>query len=175
MIRTLIFVGTLFVTACASIATVNVDNPVVVGAGMKAPAFTVEQLNGIRFTLDDRPTIIWFFAPWCSYIGQAYPDMGRDCDSAATRLRRGYQTYGDQFRWIGLSVVFAVTTKSVGGYRIKHEIPFAFAIDRGGDIYADYGVRYSPTVIIVDNGNIVFRAKANLERLDEKIRELATN
>ncbi len=175
MIRTLIFLGTMLVTACASNTTVNVDEPVVVGAEMKAPAFTVEQLNGIRFTLDGRPTIIWFFAPWCSYIGQAYPDMGRDCDNAATRLRREYQTYGDQFQWIGLSAHYAVTTESVGGYRIKHEIPFAFAIDRGGDIYANYGVRYSPTVIIVDNGNIVFRAKANLERLDEKIRELATN
>ena len=175
MIRGLIFLGTILVIACSSNATVNVDGPAVTGTGMKAPAFTVEQLNGNRFTLDDRPTIIWFFAPWCSYIGKAYPDMGRDCDNAATQLRRGYQTYGDQFRWIGLSVVFAVTTRGVGSYRIKHEIPFAFAIDRGGDIYADYGVRYSPTVIIVDNGIIVFRAKGNLERLDEKIRELATN
>ena len=175
MIRIPIFLGTLLITACASVATLKVDDPVVVEVGMEAPAFTVEQLNGIPFTLDDQPTIIWFFAPWCSYIGQAYPDMGRDCDNAATRLRRGYQTYGDQFRWIGLSVVFAVTTKSVVGYRIKHEIPFAFAIDRGGDIYADYGVRYSPTVVIVDNGIIVFRAKANLEGLDEKIGELATN
>ena len=175
MIRTLTFLGNLLVTACTSVAAVNVGDPVVVGVGMKAPAFTVEQLNGIRFSLDDRPTIIWFFAPWCSYIGQAYPDMGRDCDNAATRLKRGHHTYGDQFQWIGLSVHFAVTTKSVGGYRIEHEIPFALAIDRGGDIYANYGVRYSPTVIIVDNGSIVFRAKANLERLDEKITELATN
>ncbi len=175
MIRALIFLGTILVTACASNATVNVDGPVVVGAGMKAPAFTVEQLNGIRFTLDDRPTIIWFFAPWCSYIAQAYPDMGRDCDNAAARLRREYQTYGDHFQWIGLSVVSAATTKGVGAYRMKHDIPFAFAIDRGGDIYADYGVRYSPTVIIVDNGNVVFRAKAKLEKLEEKIRELAAN
>ena len=175
MIRTLIFLGALLVTTCTSVATVNIDDPAVAGVGMKAPTLTIEQLNGIRFTLDDRRTIIWFFAPWCSYIAKAYPDMGRDCDNAATRLRRGYQTYGDKFRWLGLSVDYAVTTKSVGDYRIKHQIPFAFAIDRGGDIYAYYGVRYSPTVIIVDKGIIVFRAKANLERLDEKIRELATN
>jgi hypothetical protein len=58
MIRTLTFLGSLLVTACTSVATVNVGDPVVVGVGMKAPAFTVEQLNGIRFSLDDRPTII---------------------------------------------------------------------------------------------------------------------
>lgn len=141
--------------------------------GVKAPGFTVEQLNEVPFTLDDTPTVIWFFASWCSYMGQVYPDMGRDCDNAATRLKSAHRDYGDQFRWIGISFASAVTRKDVGTYRMKHEIPFALAIDKGRDVWANYGVRYAPTVIIVNNGKVVYRAQATLEDLEVTIDALA--
>lgn len=173
MIRPFLLLGILLTVACASTPAVTAQEPTVVGPGMRAPEFTVEQLNGVSFTLDDRPTVMWFFTPWCNYMGQVYPNMARDCDDAAARLKRAYETHGDQFRWIGLSIVSGASPKNVGAYRMKHEIPFAFAIDKSGDVFADYGVRHSPTVIIVDSSRVVYRAKASLDQLEEKLDALS--
>ena len=138
-------------------------------AGMAAPAFSITQLNDVPFTLDGKPTIIWFFSSWCSYMSQMYSEMGHNCDNAASRLKNVYHDYGDQFRWIGISFASAVTRKDVGSYRMKYKIPFALAIDSTRKVWADYGVRYTPTVIIVSKGTVVYRAQGTLEKLEETI------
>jgi len=161
----------LLLGAAASTATAE-NLPVTIVPGMTAIEFSVEQLNEVVFALDETPTVIWFFTPFCSYFGQVNSTMGRDCDAAATRLRTAFETYGEKFRWIGLSYVGGATRVNVGRYRTEHEIPFAFAVDKGGDVYASYGVRYSPTVIIVDAGKVVYREQATLEHLEETLAAL---
>lgn len=149
------------------------DKPSRVVPGMVAITFEVEQLNDVFFVLDEAPTVIWFFTPFCSYIGQVHSQMSRDCDNAVRRLKDAFGEYGEQFRWIGLSYMGGATRKNVTAYREENEIPFAVAIDVDGDVFADYGVRYSPTVIIVSGGKVVYRAKATLEDMEETLATLA--
>ncbi len=161
----------MILAATASI-TPMAQEAIAVAPDMKAPDFTVEQLDGVRFTLDENPTVIWFLVPWCSYMGSIYPTMASDCDDAAARLRTAHRDYGDEFRWLGLSFVSGATPGNVVAYQEAHDIPFPVAIDEAGAIYADYGVMYSPTVVVIVGGNVVYRAQAGLERLEETIRDL---
>ena len=105
----------LFATSTISMGQ---DQSTRIGLGTIAPGFTVQQINEVPFTLGDEPTIIWFFAYWCDYIGLEYPEMGRDCDGAASRLKAAYDKYGEQFRWIGVSFASLATPKEVGEYRL---------------------------------------------------------
>ena len=161
------------VLAAASPTAMAQDEATKILPGMAAPGFTVRQINNVPFTLDAKPTVIWFFASWCSYMGMQYPEMTQNCDGAAHRLKVAHHKYRDQFRWIGISFASLATPKDVGAYRMKHEIPFAMAIDHGRDVWANYGVRYAPTVIITSGGELVYRAQATLNNLEETIQAIA--
>lgn len=154
--------------------SVAAKDSIIIKQGMEAPVFNVKQLNGISFTLNsNKPAIIWFFAPWCGYTGKVYPSMSKDCIEATSRLKLAYQTYGEQFDWIGISTHLGSSHKDAGTYRVKHGIPFAVAIDKIQGVFMQYGVMYSPTVIIVDKGKVRYRAKASLNKLEETIEILS--
>ena len=147
-------------------------NADVIEPGMIAPLFTVKQLNGANFSYkNDELVVIWFFTPYCDYFGEQYSFMAEDCDSAAKRLKVAYHKHGDSLKWIGLSE-HAGSTSLVSKYRSEHKIPFAVAIDNSGEVSVQFGVMYSPTVILVENGIVIYRAKAKLEALEEMIDSL---
>lgn len=56
--------------------------------------------------------------------------MERHCDEAAERLKVAYKKFGNKFRWVGISFGSLTTIKDIDAYRMKHEIPFAMAIDQ---------------------------------------------
>lgn len=165
-----IFLLTIGVTPLNAVAE---SQPTRIEPGMIAPGFTVEQLNDVPFTLNETPTVIWFMASFCSYMGQVYSEMGENCDAAADRLRRAYSLYGDQFRWIGIGFEPEVLRNNVVAYRTKHEIPFALAIDDERRVWRDYGVRFAPTVIIVNDGKVAYRAQETLEGMEAAFEALA--
>jgi len=141
--------------------------------GMDAPTFTILQVNDRTFTLDEKPTVIWFMTHWCDYMTSQYPQMVRDCEGAVQKLNSAYSQYQDKFQWIGISFASIATKGNIGTYRAENNIQFALGIDAKREIWASYGVRYAPTVIIVDRGKVIYREQASLDKLEDVLAELA--
>ncbi|MGM0675617.1 MAG: redoxin domain-containing protein [Spirochaetota bacterium] len=134
------------------------------GGRQRAPAFSLESLEGADITLEDaegRPLVINFWATWCGPCEVELP--------VKTRLAREFE---DEARFWGINL-----TTSEGGveevrrYAEEHEINYPVLLDRRGNVQQRYGVRGTPTTYIIDSeGGVVHKFMGAMDYRDMKRR-----
>ena len=132
--------------------------------GSKAPAVTVETLDGAKVDLGSyfgkTPVVIEFWATWCP-----------NCKDLEPAMRQARSRYGDRVRFVGVAVGVNQSTERVRRYADKYKVPFEVLYDRGGDAVEAYGVPATSYVIVVDaKGKIVYTGLGGDQNVDAAIK-----
>ena len=113
-----------------------------------APPVMLAGLDGQVHTLDDfrgRPTVIYFFAPWC-----------RVCGLSADNLRRLSEWRGDSVNVVMIALDWQ-RRDDVAGFAARHELDVPVLLGSARTA-RDYRIRGYPTYYVLDaEGRIVRR------------------
>lgn len=119
--------------------------------GTAAPAAAVETLTGQAADLQDvigggTPTVIEFWATWCSNCRELEPAM-----EAAQRR------FGDRVRFVGVAVSVNQSDERVRRYVAEHLRGFTHFYDRRGNAIEAYDVPATSYVVVLDGtGKVVY-------------------
>lgn len=135
-------------------------------AGSGAPAFEAQTLAGTDFdsaSFDGRPTVLWFWAPWCTVCRAEAPDV---IAAAAD--------HADEVQLVGVAgrgeipdmKEFVEQTGTDG---------FTHVVDDDGSIWSDYDVAAQPAFAFIDGqGNVdVHVGSLGRDALTERMQALA--
>ena len=147
----------LLVAAVAVAALAGCGSPAAPPAAPPAPAassgavpatlaFTGRTLDGTTFdaaTLAGKPTILWFWAPWCA-----------TCASEAMSIADIQAEYGDRLNILGIA--------GMGGNEEMHEFVSDLEVgavphldDEPGAIWKKFGITEQSTYVVLDRGGRV--------------------
>ena len=155
---------------CAAVLATMISAPVLhaqdVGlkVGAKAPAVTVETLDGAKVDLSSyfgkKPVVIEFWATWCS-----------NCKDLEPAMRAARARHGDRVRFVGVAVGVNQSTERVRRYADKYKVPFDVLYDRRGDAVEAYGVPATSYVVVVNaKGTIVYTGLGGDQDVDAAIK-----
>lgn len=129
------------------------------GVDVKAPDFTLRDLQGKTFRLGDqrgKPVLLFFTTTWCGYCREEIP-----------HFKKIHETYGKQ----GLVVVnvdIQEPRDRVARYAEKYQLPYRVLLDVQGDVAGVYEVVGVPSLILVNaEGMIVCRQCRSVDTLLE--------
>jgi thiol-disulfide isomerase/thioredoxin len=137
-------VATATVLAATLIASFLVValNPIDSGVDMKAPGFTLEDMEGETIELRDhlgQVVLLDFMATWCP-----------TCNSTVSTLNAIYADYSDRGLWmVSVSTDPDYDMTRLEGYALYHGSPWPHALDFQG-VRFDYRVAALPTIVIID-------------------------
>jgi thiol-disulfide isomerase/thioredoxin len=138
------------------------------GAGDQAPsprpraaAPALKTLSGEPMPLGDgrRPTVIFFFSPWCeSYFKTSRPAMSQACHDARVEVSRLSGQSG--VRWLGVAAGLWATDKAIADYQRANPLPMPLAFDETGGFFRAFKVADVPSFVVLDPaGKIVARTR----------------
>ncbi|WP_306213949.1 TlpA family protein disulfide reductase [Actinoplanes sp. RD1] len=127
-------------------------------------AFTGRTLDGTAYdaaTLAGKPTILWFWAPWCA-----------TCASEAMSIADLHDEYGDRLNILGIA--------GLGGNAEMHEFVSDLEVgkvthldDEAGDIWRRFGITEQSTYVILDrDGRQVVASYLDDLQLTRQVRAL---
>jgi thiol-disulfide isomerase/thioredoxin len=105
-----------------------------------APAFSLATLDGGRFrseSLQGRPTVLYFFAPWCKV-----------CAASASQLRWFQRLAGDSSQVVLVALDYD-SAAEVKDYGRRHELDLPILLGDAA-IARDYRIRGYPTYYVID-------------------------
>jgi len=134
------------------------------GAVPASLAFTGRTLDGTAFdaaTLAGRPTILWFWAPWCA-----------TCASEAMSIADLHDEYGDRLNILGIA--------GMGGNEEMHEFVSDLEVgavphldDQPGAIWKKFGITEQSTYVILDRtGRVVVSSYLDDLQLTSRVKAL---
>jgi len=135
--------------------------PAVVPASLK---FTGKTLDGKTFdaaTMAGKPTILWFWAPWCA-----------TCASEAMSIADLREKYADQLNILGIA--------GMGNNKDMHEFVSDLEVgavphldDEPGELWKKFGITEQSTYVILDKaGKVVVRSYLDDLQLTTKVKSL---
>jgi thiol-disulfide isomerase/thioredoxin len=119
--------------------------------GTIAPAAAVETLTGEAANLSSvigggKPTLIEFWATWCS-----------NCRELEPALVAAQRSYGDRVRFVAVAVSVNQSSERVRRYVTEHLQGFTHFYDRRGAAVSNYDVPATSYVVILDkDGKVVY-------------------
>lgn len=119
---------------------------------------SVTTIEGKVLSLDaaaaGKPLGLVFFSPWCeSYLRDSRPATARACRRVRLESERLAAQPGMQ--WLGIAAPVWASDGELADYAKAKMTRMPLALDRGGDIFATFGVRQIPAVVLVDaNGRV---------------------
>lgn len=119
--------------------------------GAVGPASAVETLSGQAANLSSvigsgKPTLIEFWATWCS-----------NCRELEPALQAAQRRYGDRVRFVGVAVSVNQSSDRVRRYVTEHLLGFTHFYDTRGQAVKDYDVPATSYVVILDkDGKVVY-------------------
>ena len=123
------------------------DDELGLPVGTKAPAVTIEDLNGQPVELTrvagSKPVLVEFWATWCP-----------PCRMVLATLRRMEQTLQEANVEV-LSVNQGEAAEQVRQFVAKEGIPFHVVLDPDGAVSASYRVSSLPTMVLIDRRGTV--------------------
>ncbi len=164
----------LLVSACGGTATTTAErsggdpgpgSSSASGAGNQATAFSATTLKGKPFAsadLQGRPTVLWFWAPWCTICRAEAPDVAK----AVADLGSDVTVLGVPGRGEEPAMRAFVEDTGVGG--------FEHVVDATGEIWSAFGVFAQPAFAFIDaDGNAeVVSGSLSREELQSRARAL---
>lgn len=140
----------LLLTACGGAATTTTPagqapstqqdsgSPAPDEAGLSLQASTLDGQGFDFATLSDEPTVLWFWAPWCTICRAEAPEIA----AAAKRLGDDVRVLGVPGRGDEADMRDFVSDTGVGG--LEH------VVDADGQIWSAFGVISQPAFAFVD-------------------------
>ncbi len=119
--------------------------------GTVAPAAAVETLTGEAANLSSvigggKPTLIEFWATWCS-----------NCRELEPALVAAQRRYGDRVRFVGVAVSVNQSSERVRRYVTEHLQGFTHFYDRRGTAVTNFDVPATSYVVILDkDGKVIY-------------------
>jgi len=141
-VKTLLIVAALVVAGDAAAG----PRHSAVRVGSAAPAFDLERLQGQEAgrlaTLQGRVVIIEFWATYCGWCRSTHPDLAR---FAAAQPKDGVAVLG----------ISSQARSRLARYLKQHDLGFTVLHDARRRIARRYGVRGTPTLLVIDRGGVV--------------------
>jgi thiol-disulfide isomerase/thioredoxin len=133
--------------------------------GAAAPAAAVETLDGKQVDLAQYvgkgPVLIEFWATWCP-----------NCRELEPHLKAVHAKYGNQIKFIGVSVSVNQSPDRVKAYVAKHGIPGDQLFDRNGKATGAYDVPATSYVVVLDkSGKVVYTGLGGDQDLEKAIKK----
>lgn len=144
-------VALAFVGTAASVSTRLAAQEVGLPIGTAGPSAAVETLTGTAADLSSvvgggKPTVIEFWATWCSNCRELEPTI-----TAAQRR------YSDRVRFVGVAVSVNQSDERVRRYVAEHLQGFTHFYDRRGNAVEAYDVPATSYVVVLDKtGKVVY-------------------
>ncbi len=113
---------------------------------LKAPSFTLKDLNGKDVKLEDHRGKIVFLNFWATW----YPP----CRAEMPSMEKLYSTFKDK-DFTMLAVDLREETKKVRVFQEKFKLNFPILLDSDGRVGLRYGVRSIPTTYLIDREDYV--------------------
>lgn len=164
--------GALLLVACGSSSEVSdtssgADAPASSSASAGPPAFSAQTLSGAEIdsaSFKGKPTVLWFWAPWCTVCRAEGPDVAE----VAEEFKGQVELIGVAGRGEVPAMKGFVDDTGTGG--------FTHAVDADGSIWADYGVAAQPAFAFIDSDGKVSVTVGSLTRddLTKRMKALAT-
>lgn len=135
------------------------------GVGMRAPAAAIETIDGVPTDLaryvGDRPTLIEFWATWCSLCAELEP-----------RIRAAQTRYGSRVRFVGVAVGVNQSPARVKAYAARHRLPLEILYDRRGTAVRAYEVPATSYIVVIDrHGRIVYTGQGGDQDIESAVRK----
>lgn len=108
---------------------------------VKAPSFTLKDLNGNEVRLDDlrgKIVALNFWATWCPPCREEMPSM-----------EKLYRKFKDK-DFIMLAIDMREDGRKVKAFKEKFGLSFPIPLDSNGAVGSDYGIRSIPTTYFID-------------------------
>lgn len=133
--------------------------------GAKAPPAAVETLDGKQVDLSQYvgkgPVLIEFWATWCP-----------NCRELEPHLKAVHAKYGNQIKFIGVSVSVNQSPDRVKAYVAKHGIPGDQLFDRNGKATGAFDVPATSYVVVLDkSGKVVYTGLGGEQNLEAAIKK----
>ena len=145
MLRSISIQTLIFIAIFSVITWFNESNLLSTSGDTKAPDFELVDLNGEAVTLSslsDKPTLLFFWAPWCSI-----------CKLTMPNLDDFYQSHSEKFNVVSVALSFQSADEIVN---FMHEENYTFPTLLGNDIVSkDYKIQGFPTYYVIDTDSIV--------------------
>jgi len=130
------------------------------GVGDQIPNTVVRTLDGRRFQFAKQgfegPTVLVFMSPWCeSYLAATRPTVSANCRVAREQVAK--ISRGQQARWLEVASGLWASPDDLKEYRDGYKITLPLTLDESGDLFREFGVSETPTIIILDAKNTVVR------------------
>ncbi len=111
------------------------------GGASGPPTFATQTLSGAKIdsaSFKGKPTVLWFWAPWCTICRAEAPDVAE----AAKAFKGKVDLVGVAGRGEVPAMKAFVSETGTGG--------FTHAVDTDGTIWTDYGVAAQPAFAFID-------------------------
>lgn len=116
--------------------------------GRRAPAVTLELLDGGRVRLEDllgqRPVYLKFWETWCV-----------PCREQMPHLEAAHRAYGDRIAVFAVNLGLNDPVETVREFRAAHALTVPIAVDVDGSLAERYHVSVTPQHVLIDRAGIV--------------------
>lgn len=135
--ETLIYLVVIIVLSIAVDAWRTKDMPVNTAPILEGISATGEVIDVIAMS-KKKPVIVYFWATWCAACRFVTPTIN---------------WFSDSYQVVGISTSSG-EDRRVSGYMVSHNYTFTNINDTYGDISRTWGIRVTPTIVIIDKGEI---------------------
>ena len=127
------------------------------GGAVQASALTTLDGETVALGARARPTVIFFFSPWCeSYLKTSRPVMAEACLAQREQASKLAASHGA--RWVGVAAGLWATRQDLADFQRKHALPMPLAFDETGAVFRRFKVADVPTFLVLDRtGRVVAR------------------
>mgnify|MGYP003575924888 CR=1 FL=1 len=142
--------------------------------GEKVSGFTLTTIDGMSAALGrpGRIQALVFFSPWCeSYLRESRPRTAQACQ----RVRRESERLArsSEADWFGISGPVWSSSGELAEYAKVHKTRIPLALDSTGEIFAAFGIRDMPSVVLLDGSARIARVLGPDDRdLEQALRSL---
>ncbi|MFQ6677490.1 MAG: TlpA family protein disulfide reductase [Fidelibacterota bacterium] len=107
----------------------------------------------------DQPTFIYLWATWCHVCRKEMPKM--------------IEFFNEQSDVNFIPVAYTVTSDKVNDFLLENDYTLNTFIDYSGEIFREFGVKATPTVVILDQNNgIVFNGYKSIHTYRKLLKRL---
>ena len=134
-----------------------------------------ETAKTIDLNLDDnQPHALFFTATWCDwYLKDSRPAISQQCISAQHSVNT-FKGQFDNIQWQGIISRLWTGESELASYVKKYQVKYPMAIDASNSVFHHYKVKDLPTLVIVKNGEILFKTTdfSDLKVIKEQLSQL---
>jgi hypothetical protein len=103
--------------------------------------------------------VLVFLSTWCeSYLATTRPAVSAHCRLAREQL--ALLSRGSHLRWLGVASGLWANPDDLRDYQAKYQVTVPLTLDESGDLFRQFGVTDTPTMIIANaQGRIIRRVE----------------